>query len=46
MEDEHVRDIGEHVRIHWFLRETDGRPNPYGPHRRSSRRLISGLRSQ
>jgi hypothetical protein len=22
MEDEHVRDIGEHVRIHWFLRET------------------------
>jgi hypothetical protein len=46
MEDEHVRDIGKHVRIHWFLGETDGRPNPYGPHRRSSRRLISGRRSQ
>jgi hypothetical protein len=41
MEDEHGRDIGEHGRIHWFLRET-GRPNPYGPNGRSSRAVDFG----
>ena len=46
MEDEHVRDIGEYVRIHWFLRETEGRPNPYGPHVARPERLILGRRSQ
>lgn len=24
-------DLGNHVEAHWYLREVDGRPNPYGP---------------
>jgi hypothetical protein len=24
-------ELGDNVRLHWFLREVDGRPNPYGP---------------
>ncbi|MDQ2911241.1 MAG: ATP-binding protein [Actinomycetota bacterium] len=30
-EGEEPRNIGSHVQIHWYLRETSGRPNPYGP---------------
>jgi hypothetical protein len=31
MEDEAAIDIGHDVKVHWYLRDVDGRPNPYGP---------------
>ena len=31
MEGEQPVEIGHNVKVHWFLRDTDARPNPYGP---------------
>lgn len=31
MEGEEPVDLGHRVEAHWYLREVDGRPNPYGP---------------
>lgn len=31
MEGEEAVDLGHHVEAEWYLREVDGRPNPYGP---------------
>ena len=31
MSDEEPVDLGHNVAAHWYLREVDGRPNPYGP---------------
>lgn len=31
MEDEESVDLNHHVEAEWYLREVDGRPNPYGP---------------
>lgn len=31
MEGEEPIDLGHNVEAHWYLREVDGRPNPYGP---------------
>jgi len=31
METLHPSDIGHNVKVHWFLRKVEGRPNPYGP---------------
>jgi hypothetical protein len=31
MEDEETVDLGKNVEAEWYLREVDGRPNPYGP---------------
>jgi hypothetical protein len=31
MESQQPTDIGHDVKVHWFLRTVQGRPNPYGP---------------
>jgi hypothetical protein len=31
MEGQQPSEIGHSVKVHWFLRAVDGRPNPYGP---------------